>query len=180
MPALRPVGRLTSQLAIWTAMRRAAERGETITQPMIAKAARLRLSAVKEYTAKLVASGILAMAPRKPGETARYRIVRDVGVDAPRFRAGRLDEAPTAQQRIWAAVKALRDFSIAELQLVAEVPRATAARYVYSLTKAGYFVAAGERRWRLLAGRNTGPRPPAIVAGGKAVFDLNLNREMRP
>lgn len=181
MAKLQPVGRLTARQVIWTAMRELAQRQGTFTQRDVRDATGVRWSIVREFTVQLVEAGLLSQAwDGTPGKPAHHGIQRDVGVEAPRFVGGRIDEGSTGQERMWGAMKALRDFAIADLQLAAEIAKpATVRAYVRGLLRAGYLQEAGDRRWRLLQSKNTGPRPPAVRRNG-TVIDLNLGREMRP
>lgn len=95
--------------------------------------------------------------------------------------------APSAaRERMWRAMRILRQFRMGELLQVAEVPRRKAAeKYVQDLMRADYLRIAERARgcdgnvYRLI--RNTGPFAPRV--GRKLTLDPNLEitrlRELR-
>lgn len=118
-------------------------------------------------------------------ELRQYRLVRDVGVEAPRVNAeGKPVTAGAANEQLWAAMKALREFDTAELAQCASqgevrVSEETAKTYVRFLERAGYLavVSAGlpgnyKARYRFNRAKNTGPRAP-LICRDKSVMDAN-------
>ena len=191
-PLVRPVGHLTARDAVWQVLR-AHHRSDPdagLTAAQIVEKSRTTRDVAREFLKLLVAAGIAEKRPGDPVPTptpATYRLVRDLGVETPRIRAdGTLDQTPTDQERMWAAIKALGAFTWTDVQLATGIANVQTIRsYLVHLARAGYFATiekGGARRptrWRLLPSRNTGPRPPAIRRG-KAVFDPNLGRQVWP
>lgn len=122
-----------------------------------------------------------------------YRLVRDVGVEAPRLdRDGRTVMQSRGNENMWRTMRIMGDFSSRELALRAATPEigisdSTALSYVKFLVNAGYLTVvdpghsyirgkgAKQARYRLLASKYTGPRPP-MIQRTKAVYDPNLGK----
>lgn len=131
-------------------------------------------------------------AGRKRTELALYVLARDVGVDAPRVTG---DGKPVTQgigtERMWTAMKALREFDAVELAVAASTPEhqvseETAKSYVASLARAGYVACTKpavhghvKARYRFNRAMNTGPRPP-LITKKKEVLDGNTGRVVWP
>jgi len=116
--------------------------------------------------------------------TVRLRLVRDIGVAAPRVtHEGKPCRAGEQQEALWLAMRSVREWSAAELAAIAttssmKVTRERAQTYARALRKAGYVVQHGKRGrelYRLLPSRNTGPRPP-VIQGDGAIFDVNQGK----
>lgn len=189
-PMLRPLARLTGRDAVWQAIRElSVPPGAEFTQPDLFRRVDCGLDLIRDQLRRLVLAGIVGeVAPAVRLVRTRYRLLRDMGVEPPRLTAaGVLDETPTDQERMWAAMKVLPIFRVTDLQLATRVTSALTVRaYVTRLHQAGYLAvvepAIATKRtasYRLLNSRNTGPRPPAIRRG-KIVFDLNLGCQVWP
>lgn len=188
---LRPMGRLTGRDTVWAVIRdlSGGDAGLAFTVRDIARRIQGGRDLIRDYLHGLVKAGIVERASlpvQRVGAT--YRLVRDVGVEAPRItRAGTIDDTPTDQERMWQAMKALPTFAATDIQASTGITSARTVRhYLADLERAGYLAVAhppvsGRQltRYRLLPSRNTGPRPPAVRRSG-AVIDLNLNRQMWP
>lgn len=124
-------------------------------------------------------------AGRKRSELALYRLARDVGVDAPRVTAeGKPVTQGLGNERMWTAMKSLREFDAVELALAATdeklaVSVETAQSYLKYLERAAYVaLAAANRgghtraRYRFNRAKNTGPRAP-LITRDKNVMDAN-------
>lgn len=140
----------------------------------------------KSYVECLEAGGFLV----REGESRRfqrivYRLVRDVGIEAPRLRA---DGTPVVQgqarEQMWRAMKMLCQFSFVDLAVSASteavrVSEVDARDYVRHLSHAGYLAIlkpatpTSKAVYRLA--KNTGPLSP-MVTRAKVVFDPNLGR----
>jgi len=119
-------------------------------------------------------------------------LVRDVGVEAPRLRPdGTAIQHGDVQERLWRTMKVLAEFSAADLALHASLPgKPIGARdargYLKRLAEAGYLAARSQglpgqgRRliYRFLRSRNTGPKPPTLLAAG-GVRDTNTGQIWR-
>lgn len=120
----------------------------------------------------------------------RWRLARDVGIEAPRVRRdGSAVTQGLAQEQMWRTLVMLGG-AVTARELAAhastdEIPvrETAAADYLGNLLKAGYLalVLPGKgvgrggipARYRLT--RNTGPRPP-MICRTRAIFDPNLGR----
>ena len=127
-------------------------------------------------------------AGRKRTELFLYRLVRDVGVEAPRVtRDGKPVTQGIGTERMWTAIKALREFDYLEIAQAATDESCTvrleaAKTYLYYLERAGYVVlvspcvrGAGhwsKARYRFIRAKNTGPRAP-LITREKEVMDAN-------
>ena len=90
----------------------------------------------------------------------------------------------TKRTNLWAAMRILREFTAAQVATVCEVEnKASVATYIGQLRRAG-FVAVSRRGNQGLhepavfrVARNTGPKAPALVGKGTAMFDPNTDQE---
>jgi DNA-binding HxlR family transcriptional regulator len=189
-PMLRPLARLTGRDAVWQAIRELSDPpGAEFTRHDLFRRVNCGMDLIRDQLRRLVRAGIVGEeAPPERAVRTRYRLVRDVGVEPPRVTAaGVLDEAPTDQERMWQAMKAMPAFRVADLQLATGIVSALSVQaYIKRLHQAGYLAvvepaitAKRTASYRLLNSKNTGPRPPAIRRG-KIVFDLNLGRQVWP
>ena len=104
----------------------------------------------------------------------RYRLAKDVGIDAPRVtRDGKILSADINQD-LWRAMKILKEFSITDL--IASTTQKTTVEnvktYCLFLAKAKYLKRNG---LRYVFVKNTGAKAPQIQRI-KAVFDPNLKK----
>lgn len=182
---------------IWDAIR--ALDGAEWCRLDICTAARVELSVLESYMTGLIRAGFVVETRRenRPGAAKRvyYRLARDNGVEAPRVRR---DGTPVtqglAQEQMWRALRMLgADTNHIELSAHASTPEVPvhplAARdYLLTLHTAGYLERTSDTvrnphkpeanrspRYRLIATRNTGPKPP-MVCRQNVVFDANENR----
>jgi hypothetical protein len=183
-PKLQPRSLATSRDRMWVKIR--AFRGSFSLADLM-EAARVGETMGRTYLGSLTTAGFVekTAAPGAFRQADSYRLVRDNGVEAPRFKKdGTLRTEPTLQERIWAAIKALPSFSAADVVLAMGAGSVDAVtRYLQMLQKAGYVAAidtAKPPRYRLLPSRNSGPRAPAIRAKGTVVYDPNLARQVYP
>jgi len=84
-------------------------------------------------------------------------------------RDGLVMTEPTAQERVWSAIKALGAFGQRDVEAATGCTHATVRRFVTALARAGYLAPIGPGRWRLLRSRDTGPRPPIVRRDGTVV-----------
>jgi hypothetical protein len=127
-------------------------------------------------------------AGRRRSELALYCLLRDVGVEAPRVNAeGKPVTQGAGTERMWQAMKVLREFDAVELAVAASAPghavsEETAKTYLTHLGRAGYVVCVREAvtgrskaRYRFNRAMNTGPRAP-LITKKKEVMDGNTGR----
>lgn len=184
-------GQSTGQDAIWEAMR--ALQVFTTQQLWLAVEKRRggNIYTIRSYVARLLKAGYLAVestVTRGSIVTRTYRLVRNVGVDAPRLtKDGRQSTAGLQFEQMWTAMRRLADFNHRDLAIYASTDQVTvheehAKHYVAGLNRAGYLVLteAGKHsvslsRFRLNPTMNTGPKPP-LLQKLEAVYDRNLRR----
>jgi hypothetical protein len=162
-----------------------AEHG-AFTSAVVSAETNTQRQSVEHYIARLVAGGIAEIKERIPfsGATSAnvYRLLRRPK-EAPRLRLdGSTIEEPI-KDRLWRAMRALRQFSRQELAFAATidkpVPAKTAQRYINQLACAGYLtVRAGKPPvYRLKPDCNTGPLSPSVLVT-EVVWDRNLRRRL--
>lgn len=167
--------------AIWEVIR---ERRE-FTVLDIEERTRQPLDTIRCYLTGLTRAGFLEHVEGKQRErgadrwkTGRWRLARDVGVDAPRVnKNGEETTLGCVREQLWWTMRILGTFTTADLAVHAStercpVSRRSAKEYLRHLRKAGYVVKhQSASPWRLV--RNTGPKPP-IVQDVPQLFDQNL------
>jgi len=165
--------------AIWAAIRSQGER--TFSAPDLVALTRANNKTVRDYCKGLTAAGYLAQQPEEPGQPFFWRLVRDIGQEAPRVRA---DGTPVTQgnvtEQLWRGMSILKEFSYPDLIETASIsiPVETAKSYCRMLLATGYLRVlrradpskAQVARYRLI--RNNGPKPPQIQRV-KQVYDPN-------
>ncbi|MCL2297786.1 MAG: hypothetical protein FWC38_00445 [Proteobacteria bacterium] len=165
---------------IWEELRRKNESSIIA----LAAATNNETEAVRSYIRALLNGGYVEIAEaNKRASYVVYRLIKNVGVDAPRLRP---DGTPAtngaARDAMWRTMRILQcDFSATELAGAAStddcvVTPETARLYVRHLCAAGYLQRVGDRAeacYVLKPSRNTGPRAP-IVQKTKCVYDPNL------
>lgn len=142
--------------------------------------------AIRGYAACLEAAGYLERIPE--ASPVRWRLVRDVGVDAPRVRPDGTEIGPQPRDQMWRTMRIIGEFSARELAISAStedlsVSVTSADLYVRRLERAGYLrcvlAARTGARFRLIRSRYTGPRPPVARRDG-TVIDLNTGEIIHP
>lgn len=144
---------------------------------------------VHDFVRRLVRGGFAkVVAERDVGRTSPeklYRLIRRP-LEAPSLRRDGSERPPTGQQRMWNAIRCLKQFTVNEIAytagLDAPLVRATAGTYVKHLLHAGYLNVMHEKPgsatvYRLKPARNTGPLPPKILRT-HIVWDSNRNEVM--
>lgn len=174
--------------AMWEILRALHQAGDSITIPDVRGrfGGTMPAGRVRDYLVSLEAAGYLKRneEPRKGGEPVRYRLVRDVGVEAPRVtRDGRHVTQGAGREQLWRTMRIIGEFNHRELAVHASteaqpVAENEAAYYCQYLARAGYLVTIVEggpnrpARYRLLPSRYTGPRAPQIQRI-RQVWDAN-------
>lgn len=140
---------------------------------------------IRDYLRGLEAAGIIAAAG-----AGLYRLVQDLGPEAPRVRIdGSRVQPSLGQDHMWRTIQMSHSgFTATDLAIGARTEEVsvsipTAKSYAQRLCKAGYLdVLMGGRPGRetvyaLKPGMRTGPRAPMILAT-KIVWDPNLGKPM--
>lgn len=184
---LERIGALTPRDRMWAAMR---DFGDFSPAEIVAATGLDPLAVIRYFKGlasaqppylQLVASRP-ARRPRR--DLCRYALARDVGVDAPNVSPGGIPiKVGAANEQMWVAMRAMREFDYLELAMTASTPEhpvkpESAKKYAYCLMLAGYLHiardAAGraKARYRFNKARNTGPRAP-LVCADRSVMDAN-------
>jgi Mn-dependent DtxR family transcriptional regulator len=179
------VDKLNSRDGMWKIIRQLGE----FTLTDIYDRTVLNRTSIGNYVRGLAKAGYVEEIPgenaavRPGGSPAkRWRLIKDVGLDAPRVRK---DGAPVVQGQgninMWQTMKILKVFSAMELAVNSRtetcfVKESTAASYCKHLHKAGYLKKEG-KRYRFIKSKNTGKNPP-MIQRTKQVWDPNLEKVM--
>jgi len=181
-------GPRSDRQAMWEILRALHQAGETITIREVRGhfSGNVPTGRVRDYLVGLEAAGYLERLeePCKSGEPVRYRLARDVGVEAPRVtRDGRHVTQGAGREQLWRTMRIIGEFNHRELAVQASteaqpVAENEAAYYCQYLARAGYLVITTQSapnrpaRYRLLPSRYTGPRAPQIQRI-RQVWDAN-------
>lgn len=147
------------------------------------------------YVRRLTHNG--ARDPKGRFPRRRWKLVKDVGVDAPRVtKDGKEVTQGRAREQMWRTMRVIGEFTPRDLAVHASteehpVNEDDARHYCRYLERARYLVAVqkgtpghrpgtGQRTlYRLLKTRYTGPKPP-MIQRVKQVFDPNLGEVVWP
>lgn len=182
-------GKPQGRQGIWEAIRR---QRDAFTVASLNGATDIHRDTIRTYLRGLEAASHIARCTDAfpPGT---YRLVRDVGVDAPRVtREGKRVTQGAAREQMWRTMRMIRgDFSWRDLAIAASTAEVAVAEtdaqdYCRNLARAGYLavVSLGKAlgnnigvptRYRFNRTKNTGPKAP-MVQRVQSVFDPNLNR----
>ncbi|QOX79828.1 hypothetical protein FY034_13100 [Trichlorobacter lovleyi] len=156
----------------------------------------LDASTIREYLAALAKAGYLqVISEGKRGESNVYRLINDVGHEAPRIRK---DGTPVTQGngrlQMWNAMRIIKQFTPVDLAFNAttdevEIAESEARNYCQALHRAGYLSVktpaktglkgkpgSGQAtRYMLIPTMWTGPQPPQIQRT-KQIYDPNLKK----
>ncbi len=175
---LLPAGGLAPQDRIWATLRRMRE--GTLWE--IADASGCIRGTVRDYLRRLVLAGIVS---RQDQREIRYRLERDLGVETPRIRKdGTPSSMGQGREALWRTMRVLKEFGVSDLLAHVraaglQVADAEARTYCIWLCRAKYLVRVSKpgavSRWKLVAARYSGPRPP-MIQRIRQVFDPNLGK----
>jgi hypothetical protein len=118
-----------------------------------------------------------------------YKLINDLGYTVPEITgSGEIVKTITGNKLMWNTLRITREsFDADELACIASteevtIAPSTANAYLQALHKAGYLMITkesstlgGKTKYRLLAGKNTGPCPPQLQRA-KQIFDPNINQ----
>ena len=195
---LERAGALTPRDRIWAAIRNFGQIGKgnarafSVVEIMTLSGQRddtaLSYLLALEKAGYVSACGEAPLALRRRREFRCFRLIRDIGVDAPRVKAdGSPAEENAGHEQMWRAVKILKEFDFRELAVAASTEKHPVApdeaqSYGRFLKLGGYFVVvrparrgnvhSAPERLRFIHSRNTGPRAP-LVTREKSVMDGN-------
>lgn len=178
---------------IWDAIR---QQRDDFCANSIVRLADLDRATVQTYLQALERGGIIeSLSGRNAaGDRKHYRLVRDMGVEAPRLdRAGRPVMHSRGNENMWRTMHIMRKFSPRELAVYAStreivIAESTAKAYVKYLAQAGYLKVvdpghafipgkgAKQARYQFRTPKSyTGHRPP-MIQRKRSVYDPNLDK----
>lgn len=186
--ALQP-DRPISRQAIWQAIRNQPER---FNLSDLERATRINRATIRSYVEALRAGGFVHAEPAEKFAPVLFRLVRNIGHEAPRLRAdGKPVTQGASREQMWRTMKIAMQFTAADLAVQASLPGSVVSEvdakdYCRRLAAAGYLAVMVKGRpgskasavasvYRFVRSRDTGPLPP-MVQRLKSVFDPNLNQ----
>ncbi|NTT88526.1 MULTISPECIES: hypothetical protein [unclassified Tabrizicola] len=172
--------------AIWAAVR--GRNGNAFCVSEITGLTGANDKTARDYFKGLTAAGYLQQQPIQPGAVARWLLVRDIGVEAPRVRSdGTAVEQGSITERLWRGMYMQKEFTYLDLldTTSTSISVETAKSYCQMLLATGYLrvlekadpVRGRIARYRLI--RNNGPKPPQIQRV-KRVYDPNTREVFMP
>lgn len=166
----------TDRERIWAAIRELRE----FTQLEVAVKSNVdrRNGKIRDYLVGLVRAGIVERLTHTRYDS-RYRLARDMGVNAPRVRKTGVMLPPSGRNRMWRAMRILKTFTARELAQAASLEQAPVAvseaeSYCAWLARGGYLRGVG-KRWNFVPGRDTGPKAPQILRV-RQLYDPNTDK----
>lgn len=157
---------------VWEFIREMKE----FTIPALHKASGIRLDALPQIVGKMEVAGLVST--NRKTKPHRHTLIKDVGRICPRLTKDGRDKPPTGQDRIWMAIKAMKEFTAKDMAMVAQVDSNIARNYILALVRAGYVALAKPRTansghvYRFIRQKDTGPLSPSMIKG-KQVYDRN-------
>ena len=154
----------------------------------------VRRDTVRDYINRLKRAGYLEKLPDIRQTNTQYKAYLYKAIKRP-LKAPRLQRDGTVvtqgrgRDQMWRTIKMIGAFTAKDLAVSAttkevKVAEGYAEDYIKFLYRAGYLkctkahkVSGGKATYRLLPGKNTGPKPPQIQRT-KEVFDPNLEKVM--
>lgn len=176
-------GGKTNRQRVWEVLR---ANGEAFTLYLLIRLCRVDEETVRTFILALQRGGWIEVVSGQAFEERVFRLIRDNGAEAPAVkRDGSPSTAGHSNEAMWRALRILGEVDADELAAAASTASptavATASKYLLWLNRAGYVVVTRpskpgtKARYRLAAGKNTGPKPPMIQRIGQ-VFDANLGQ----
>lgn len=174
--------------AIWDAMRSLG----TFTVNDLFYKSRLVKGSIRDYLTGLHKAGYIQIIAKSGHHIpATWQLLRDTGLEAPRVsKDGTEVTQGRSREQMWRTMRILGEFSGRDLAVHAstetcQVNEREAKSYSSFLYKAGYLAISRKghgtgsggvlTRYRFIAKRFTGPKPP-MIQRIKAVFDPNTNK----
>lgn len=184
----RPEGRQV----VWEAIRRL----RTFKISDLEDKTRITEETIRTYVTGLTRAGYLERedyerAPGEPFQPSVWRLLRDVGIEAPRVRKdGSVVTQGRGREQLWRTIRILGEFDYRELAIQAstevhQIAMKEAQTYCQYLHRAGYLVdiiaavPGRPARYRLLPSRYSGPQAPQIQRI-RQVWDPNLQQVVWP
>ncbi|PPR15470.1 MAG: hypothetical protein CFH43_00905 [Proteobacteria bacterium] len=143
---------------------------------------------VEDYVKRLERGGFVQTVSEKVVNNnlsqRKIILIKDRGVEPPRLRKDGTEMPTPTTQKIWQAIKALRDFSIDEILMTVDgTTRETVSSYVKLLTRAEYLKRKGlsnsNARYCVVSMRKMGAKAPKVLKI-KQVYDPNIDQIVWP
>lgn len=178
---------------VWVEIRKNCT-GFTIAQ--VAEGGSMKYESARSFINSLVKAGVVRITKEIPlhhdnciVKQRVYELINDLGYIVPEVsKTGEIVKTITGNKLMWNTLRITRhSFDADELARIASTEEVTiavntAAAYLHALHKAGYLTITressthgGKTKYRLLAGKNTGPIPPQLQRA-KQIFDPNINQ----
>lgn len=163
---------------MWAAIRKTRRFDSTKIQ----RQTRLSKDFVNPFIRSLVNGGFLVQENPGSGQIGpTYKLEKDVGIHRPMIDCDGKPLEPSSAQKMWRAIKVLRNFTFKDLSLSSDVSDDTARHYLKGLRRAGYLAdhvqseGSGLKTYNLIKSKDTGPRAPQVRADG-SVYDHNTKK----
>lgn len=168
--------------AVWKAIREL----KTFTVQDLNRVSGETVAAARDYVHGLCAAGFVEPAGTSDGPSghpgafkrAKFSLIKDQGVDAPRVRKDGTIVPEPGRDRMWRVMRILKEFSIRDLSVQSSLPEAPVAEgeagfYCLYLARAGFlYEIEPNKRFRFLPSQYTGPRSP-MIRRVREVIDAN-------
>lgn len=169
--------------------------GACLTTAELAAATGIERSRIADGCCRLITRGWIVRRERGCFELSREgRTALDAGETITSGPRGPLTQGvprrrrrQTARDRLWSAIRILRKFGLADLEMMTAASRANVMRFVNVLERTGYLAplrrepgtaptSQGYRRWLLV--RDTGPDAPVFRARRRQLYDANTGETL--
>lgn len=171
--------------AMWSHILSFGDRKFTIID--IEKLTSAHRDSVRDYVKRLVRAGYVEQKDEKRDKAILYRLVKR-RKQAPRLRRNG-EEVPrsSARDNMWRTIKMLNVFTAKDLAVSAstktqQISLSYAKNYIVFLNHAGYLKTLKSNKgrssmaqYKLLPGKNTGPKAP-LIQRNKSVYDPNIEQ----
>ncbi|SJN08993.1 Phage protein [Halomonas citrativorans] len=187
-PVLTAQGLKGDRQAMWEAIRHFHTQGQAFCIHDIWEQIAIGVShnRVRDYFTGLRKAGFIECDSSPKGGSRYYKLIKDVGVEAPRVRRDGTTPPPQGREQMWRTLKIIGECTAAELAQAATTPEVpvsheTTIEYLRLLTYAGYVTitrpatsgtGAVNARYRLNVSRWTGPMAP-MIRRTKELYDPN-------
>lgn len=169
--------------AMWAKIREL----RSFTIPEVAAGSGVGKKTAADYVKALLKGGYVERQEERRPRPTIYRLINDIGTEAPRLRR---DGTPFAmgrsQENLWRTMRFGGSFTPAALAIEASteetpVSPVAAAAYCRYLAAAGYLLvgsgSGADRSYTFIQARNTGPKPPQVQKV-RQVWDPNVGKVM--
>ncbi|AZN69280.1 hypothetical protein DX910_14495 [Acinetobacter haemolyticus] len=178
---------------VWVEIRK---NSKSFTIAQVAENGNMKYESARSFIKSLEKAGVVRITKVTPlhhdnciVKQRVYELVKDLGYNVPELtKTGEIVTTITGNKLMWNTLRITRhSFDADELARIAstedvKIASNTADAYLRALHKAGYLsitkpsnTHGGKTKYRLIAGKNTGPFPPQLQRA-KQIFDPNINQ----